>query len=251
MRGTEESCCCWRCCCCIACRCRPAAISYSDDDAVGITIAITLIPFHYMTLHYMTFSTNHGPRPTISLPRSAAHGLQTLHTQLRCSSSTKRAPRIDLPYTSKPPGLPLHLSLHTATHLFARHLSALSLGDRIPTCHMFTPGHPCGPLHSRPRLHLANACIACIACIAFFPISHLPGSSRPLSHYPTASMLQADNVDNRRRRQRQRQRPSVQHPLSSCLPLRPSCLSTTTAELDTTKPALFIPLCMTSTQSHP
>jgi hypothetical protein len=94
------------------------------------------------------------------------------------------------------------------------------------------------------------ACIARIARIAFFPISHLPGSSRPLSHYPPASMLQADNVNNRRR-QRQRQRPSVQHPLSPCLPLRPSCLYTTTAELDTPKPALFIPLCMTSTQSHP
>jgi hypothetical protein len=115
-----------------------------------------------------------------------------------------------------------------------------------------TCSHPATPAaHSRPRLHLANACIA---CIAFFPISHLPGSSLPLSHYPTiplsASMLQADNVNNRRR-QRQRKRPSVQRPLSTCLPLHPSYLYTTTAELDTTKPALFIPLCMTSTRSHP
>jgi hypothetical protein len=187
VRGTEESpgccCCCWRCCCCMACRCCPAAISYHDDDAVAITIAITLIPFHYMTLPYTTFSTNrgkHGTRPTISLPRSA-HGLQTLHTQSRCSSSIKWAPRIDLPYASKPPGLPLHLSLHTATHSSPVTCPLCPWATEYPHA---TCSHPAIPAaHSRSpapgqRLHSLHS------CIAFFPISHLPGSSRPLSHYP-------------------------------------------------------------------
>jgi hypothetical protein len=91
------------------------------------------------------------------------------------------------------------------------------------------------------RLHSLHSPHSPHSLLSDFPPARVIAPTIPLSHYPPASMLQADNVNNRRR-QRQRQRPSVQHPLSSCLPLRPSCLSTTTAELDTLQSPLSLSL---------